>query len=45
VTRRLAAGAVALALALAAAPAGATRPLDTDDTEIQEPGTASVELG
>jgi len=45
VTRRLAAGAIALVLALAAEPVGATRPLDTDDTETQDPGTASLELG
>jgi glycerol transport system ATP-binding protein len=45
VTRRLAAGTIALVLALAAEPVGATRPLDTDDTETQDPGTASLELG
>jgi hypothetical protein len=45
VTRRLAAGAVALVLALVAEPVRATRPLDTDDTETQDPGTASLELG
>jgi hypothetical protein len=45
VTRRLAAGVAVLVLALSAEPVGATRPLDTDDTETQDPGTASLELG
>ncbi len=43
--RRRGASAVALILALTAGPAGATRPLDTDDTETQDPGTVSLELG
>jgi Putative MetA-pathway of phenol degradation len=45
VTRRIAAGVVALVVALSAAPARATRPLDTDDTETNDPGMPSLELG
>ena len=44
-TRRLAAGVVALVVTLSAAPARGTRPLDTDDTETNDPGMTSLELG
>jgi len=41
----LGAGTAALVLALAAGPAWATRPLDTDDTDTNDPGVVSLELG